>query len=198
MPDTSPKIITSGLDEIYDILENESGIKYEGEINVPTSGKAILGFIHFTGPIGMKNKIKIDASRIEKMVDSPTSQTVTTSYEDLSNFPINGYTLNEVIAEKIRSLMQRNKVRDYYDVWKMFNQNNDFDTLLIGNMVQKKCTINNIEYNPSKIFDFNRVDKLKEHWKKELERLTVEKLPDPDIVFRNMKKLLSFLPTNLD
>jgi len=194
LPDTPPEIITSGLDAIYDILENESGIKYEGEINVPHSGRAILGFIHFTGPIGMKNKVKIDASRIEKMVDSPTSQTVTTSYGDLSNFQINGYTLNEVVAEKIRSLMQRSKVRDYYDIWKMFSQANDFDTSLIGSMVQKKCTINNIEYSPSKIFDSSRMDGLREHWKKELERLVVEELPDPDVVFGNMKKLLAFLP----
>lgn len=194
LPDTPPEIITAGLDAVYDILENESGIKYEGEINVPESGRAILGFIHFTGPLGMKNKIKIDASRIEKMIDSPTSQTVTTTYEDLTNFTINGYTRNEVISEKIRSLMQRSKVRDYYDIWKMFSQDNDFDTSLIGSMVQQKCTINDIEYNPSKIFDSSRVDGLREHWKKELERLVVEELPDPDLVFGDMKKLLTFLP----
>ena len=51
-------------------MEDEVGIKYEGEINVPASGRTILGFVHFIGPIGMKNKIKIDASRIEKMADS--------------------------------------------------------------------------------------------------------------------------------
>lgn len=194
LPDTDPEVITSGFDEVYEILENESGIKYEEDINVPPSGKAILGFIHFTGPIGMKNKIKIDASRIEKMIDPSTTQNVTTSYRDLSNFPIKGYTLNEVVSEKIRSLMQRSKVRDYYDIWKMFSQDNDFDTSLIGNMVQQKCTINDIEYNPAKIFDSSRLSGLKEHWEKELERLVAEKLPEPDVVFGDMKKLLAFLP----
>lgn len=197
LPDTDPEIITSGFEQVYDILENESGIKYKGEINVPDSGRAILGSIHFIGPIGMKNKIKIDASRIEKMADSVVTQTVTTSYADLDDFPVNGYTLNEIIAEKIRSTMQRSKARDYYDIWKMFGKDrnlHDFDTALLGDMVRQKCTINYIEYNPSKIFDSGRLDGLKEHWKKELERLVVEDLPEPNKVFGDMKNLLEFLP----
>ena len=48
LPDTNPETITSGFEQIYDLLEDESGIKYEGEINVPAGGKAILGFVHFT------------------------------------------------------------------------------------------------------------------------------------------------------
>ena len=103
----------------------------------------------------MKNKIKINASRIEKMADSVATQTVIASYADLEDFTVSGYTLNEVVAEKIRSTMQRSKVRDYYDIWKMFGRDNphDFDTALIGDMVKQKCAINDIEYNPSKIFD---------------------------------------------
>ncbi|MCE2506680.1 MAG: nucleotidyl transferase AbiEii/AbiGii toxin family protein, partial [Nitrosopumilaceae archaeon] len=128
--------------------------------------------------------------------DSVATQTVATSYADLEDFPINGYTLNEVVAEKIRSTMQRSKVRDYYDIWKMFGKDNihNFDTALIGNMVKQKCTINNIEYNTSKIFDSSRLDGLKEHWKKELERLVVEELPEPDKVFSDVKDILEFLP----
>lgn len=196
LPDTDPKTITSGFEEVYDILETESGMKYEGEINVPASRRAIMGFVHFTGPLGMKNKIKIDASRMEKMADSVATQTVTTSYADLEDFLINGYTLNEVVSEKIRSTMQRSKARDYYDIWKMFGKDNphDFDTALIGDMVKQKCTINDIEYNPSKIFDAGCLDGLEEHWRKELERLVVEELPEPDQVFGDVKNLLRFLP----
>ena len=51
--------------------------------------------------------------------------------------------------------MQGSEVRDYYDIWKMFGRDNphDFDTALIGDTVMQKCAINDIEYNPSKIFD---------------------------------------------
>lgn len=194
LPDTDPEFIKSGLEEIYGILDSECGIKYEGDINALRSNNAILGSVHFIGPLGMKNKIKIDISRIEKMVDLPVIQTVTVSYDDLSNFPINGYTLNEVISEKIRSLMQRTKVRDYYDVWKIFNQDNSFDTSLIGNMVQRKCIINEIEYDPAKIFDSIHLNGLQENWEINLNRLVVEKLPNPEDVFNELKDILSFLP----
>ncbi len=174
LPGTDPKTITSGFEEVYDILENEGGIKYEGELNVPGSGRAVLGFVHFTGPIGMKNRIKIDASRIEKMADSVSMQTVTASYADLEDFPVSSYTLNETASEKIRSTMQRSKARDYYDIWKMFGKDSprDIDVELVGDMVRRKCAINDIEYNPSKIFDAGRLDGLKEHWEKELGRRT--------------------------
>lgn len=194
LPDTDPMLVTSGLKQVCDILENECGIEYEENINVPNSNNAILGFVQFTGPIGMKNKIKIDISRIEKMVNPPVTQTVTVSYNDLSNFSVTGYTLNEVISEKIRSLMQRTKVRDYYDVWKMLGQDNDFDTLLIGNMVQQKCALNTIDYDPAKIFDSSRLAGLREHWASNLDRLVVDELPNPDDVFNEMKTILSFLP----
>lgn len=194
MPDIEPETIVSGFDNVYKILENESGIKYEREINVPESGLAIFGNVHFTGPIGMKNKIKIDASRVEKMADAITPQTVTVSYQDLANFTINGYSLDEVIAEKIRSMMQRSKVRDYYDVWKMFGNDNDLDQSRIGTMVLEKCKINNIDYVPAKIFDSERLNGLKQHWGKELGRLIVEDLPDPKTVFEGMANLLTFLP----
>ena len=38
------------------------------------------------------------------------------------------------------------------------------------------------------------LDGLKEHWKKELERLVVEDLPEPDKVFGDVKNILEFLP----
>lgn len=194
LPDSDPEIIKLGFEEVFGIIEDENGMKYEGDINIPSSGKAILGHIHFTGPIGMKNKIKIDASRIEKMVNDVTPQTVSTSYNDLSSFSVNGYTLNEVIAEKIRSLMQRSKVRDYYDIWKMFSEDNNLSKSEIGEMVFQKCIKNDIEYDPTKIFDVDRLDGLKEHWINELERLVVEQLPNADSVFESMKSLLTFLP----
>ena len=194
MPGTKPEKIVSGFESVYDIIENECGIKYEGKINVPESDFAIFGDIHFTGPIGMKNKIKIDASRIEKMIDSVVQQTITVSYDDLSNFTINGYSLDEVIAEKIRSLMQRSKVRDYYDIWRMFSEENNFDKSKIGKMVVGKCEINKIEYAPQKIFDSQRIDGLREHWEHELGRLIVDDLPDPNTVFSEMTSLLTFLP----
>ncbi len=92
--------------------------------------------------------------------------------------------------------MQRIKVRDYYDIWKMLGKDGprDFDATLIGDMVRQKCAINDIEYDPSKIFDAGRLDGLREHWGKELGRLVAGELPEPDKVFSYIRNLLRFLP----
>jgi hypothetical protein len=195
LSNTDPDIIRPGLQEIYGILESECGIIYEeDEINIPSSGNAVFGHIQFTGPLGMKNRIKIDASRIEKMIDTPTTQIINATYDDLSDFPVTGYTFNEVISEKIRSMMQRSKVRDYYDVWKLFQPEHNIDTKIIGHMVKKKCQINGIEYLPNKIFASERLEEMKKYWKRDLERLVVEDLPEPDSVFNEMKNILRCLP----
>ena len=193
-PNVNPYDIISGFEKVCDILDLEVGMKYEGNLNVLNSSQAILGDVRFTGPIGMKNRINIDISRVEKMIDSATTHNISSSYVDLKNFSVKAYTFNEILVEKIRSLMQRTNVRDYYDVWKILESNiRQIDTVLIAYMVKQKCIINNIEYDPSKIFDVSRLIGLKMHWKRNLERLVVEDLPEPDKVFEDMKSLLKFL-----
>jgi len=57
------------------------------------------------------------------MAEAAAMQTVTASYADLEDFVIRGYSLNEVISEKIRSMMQRSKIRDYYGGCRVIHQN---------------------------------------------------------------------------
>lgn len=165
---------------------------YEGTFTPTESGKAVFGEVHFTGPLGQKNKIKIDISLIEKMVKQPISKNVTTSYQDLSPFAVTVYSLDEILAEKIRSMIQRSKVRDYYDVWRMLTEDG-FNRKHIGQLVLEKCNINKIEYDPAKISDQERLDGLTSHWYSELGRL-VEELPEPNQVFSEISKLINFLP----
>ena len=41
------------------------------------------------------------------------------SYSDYPDFTVRVESLEEIFAQKLRALVQRKKVRDYYDVWKM-------------------------------------------------------------------------------
>ena len=193
LPDTDVKAIMSGFNKVCEMLEKKSGIRYEANMNASSSQRAIFGSIHFTGPLNMKNKIEVDISLIEKMADPASAQTVTASYEDLENFTVNSYTINEILSEKIRSTMQRIKARDYYDVWRMLEKGHGFDTAMIGRMVRQKCVINEIEYDPAKILDPVNVHELKKYWQRGLGRL-VEKIPDPDTVFGDLQRMLAFLP----
>lgn len=66
-----------------------------------------------------QTKIKLDISFSEKVLLNPVSKSISHPYADLkkikSAVPV--YPLNEIVAEKLRSLMQRNRPRDIYDLY---------------------------------------------------------------------------------
>lgn len=192
-PDTDPKIIMDGFDDIFEILHDANEIEWNGKLAIPESGRAAFGDVQFTGPLGTKNRIKIDISRVEKIIDAPIHNSVTVSYEDLTNFPITNYTFNEALSEKIRSITQRVKARDYYDVWSLFTQTDySINKMLIADMVKQKCA--NVPYDPSPIQDSTRLVGLKKYWNRELTRLLRDKIPNPDLVFLQVSEFLKFLP----
>jgi uncharacterized protein len=82
--------------------------------------------LQYTGPLGGKgaNKsIKIDIATDEILCTAPVELPVNNKYTDLENkFCIFSYTLEEIIAEKMRSLMQRTTPRDIYDLWYLFEE----------------------------------------------------------------------------
>ncbi len=66
-----------------------------------------------------QTKIKLDISYSEKVILRPLEKTIYHSYSDSDkiNSIVPVYPLVEVIAEKLRSLMQRNRPRDIYDLY---------------------------------------------------------------------------------
>ncbi len=65
-----------------------------------------------------QTKIKLDISFSEKVIMKPEQKQIFHPYSDLeiikNKVPV--YPLNEIVAEKLRSLLQRNRPRDIYDL----------------------------------------------------------------------------------
>ena len=57
----------------------------------------------------------------EKMIEKPMRIKVKPEYEDIPEFEVPVYSPNETLVEKLRSILQRGKARDYYDVWRLMN-----------------------------------------------------------------------------
>jgi predicted nucleotidyltransferase component of viral defense system len=77
-------------------------------------------YISYVGPLGgqrSNKKIKIDISRNEKLVFETVYQNVIISYSDQEPHHMLCYSLEEVLVEKLRSVMQRMQPRDFYDIW---------------------------------------------------------------------------------
>ena len=65
-------------------------------------------------------------------------------YSDKVNEQINVYTLEEMFAEKVRSLFERTRPRDLYDVWHL-NKKMTFDKPLFQRKCKYKKVVPNIE-----------------------------------------------------
>ena len=76
-------------------------------------------FIHFVGPLGRnmdRSSVKVDIARDEIIIDNPIRNSINSDYSDLNdNFEIQSYSIDEILSEKLRSLIQRTIPRDLYD-----------------------------------------------------------------------------------
>lgn len=77
----------------------------------------------FSGPLQLpraeRQRIRFDLTRDELVVDPPEKRDVFHGYSDAPNPPaqVRCYSLNEVLAEKLRALVERSgRARDVYDV----------------------------------------------------------------------------------
>ncbi|MEA3286891.1 MAG: nucleotidyl transferase AbiEii/AbiGii toxin family protein, partial [Candidatus Marinimicrobia bacterium] len=77
-------------------------------------------YIGYTGPqggTGANKKVKVDISRSEKLVSNPELKDAILGYSDQKSHELLCYTLEEILVEKLRSVMQRVQARDFYDIW---------------------------------------------------------------------------------
>ncbi len=84
----------------------------------PTDG--INFYISYVGPLGGQGnnkKVKVDISRSEKLEFKPVTKNILINYSDLEKHKLLCYTLEEVLVEKMRTVMQRMQARDFYDIW---------------------------------------------------------------------------------
>ena len=81
-------------------------------------------YLAYTGPLGgagANKDIKVDISQNELIYNVPEEKQIINTYSDLEEeYSILCYSLGEVIAEKMRSIMQRTAPRDIYDLWYLF------------------------------------------------------------------------------
>jgi predicted nucleotidyltransferase component of viral defense system len=186
----APAKVRGSFDEAFRLLKEKSSIEYS--FDAYTSGTyTILADVQFLGPLGFRNRIAHDISLKEKLVEDPVWKKVKPEYDDVPPFRIQVYSLNEILLEKIRSIMQRGKARDYYDVWR-FMKEHSFNQSKIKKLLIEKCKISNVEYRPDLLFDEGRLSEAGKFWDIALSRLTKD-LPDFQNVAAELRKLLAFV-----
>ena len=166
-------ISTNLLDELSSIVEGVSGGITLNFKNKPFINPSFLrARVQFTGPIS-KNTIKIEVTR-EDFIGEYDTIDVPQNY-DYPEFSVLSYTLNNILAEKLRSLIERTRIRDYYDTWRLLKISVVDDR--VKELFIKKCEGKDIIFQDVDLFFPDDLIETLEPSLDMLTRLTVEPLP---------------------
>ena len=179
--------IKNQLKGVFKDIERKSSLKLEFKSFHATIG-SIIANVQFSGPLNAKNRIRVDVSLDEKVITEPVFKTVASQYPDIAHCHVNAYSLNEIMAEKIRSILQRGKSRDYYEVW-MLLKVEKFDLNEIRELVIEKCKLKGIEFKLESIFDEDKLKDARRFWEIGLKDLVIE-LPDFEFVVSELENKL--------
>ncbi len=141
-----------------------------------------------------QTSIKLDISFSEKLLTPIAYKKIFHNFSDKNkiNQVVPVYSLNEIIGEKLRSLIQRNRPRDIYDIWTLSNyfseeQYPTIKTLLYEKSKDKGLIITGIE----DFVDPKKGRKNKRAWHSSLaDHLPENKLPDFDEVYELIKDFI--------
>ncbi|MEA3559908.1 MAG: nucleotidyl transferase AbiEii/AbiGii toxin family protein [Candidatus Thermoplasmatota archaeon] len=95
-------------------------------VNKDDRKNVFLARLRYQGPLYNGTSISEGSMELEfskyEVRHKPEWNTVMEKYPDTGTFMIRTMAKEEILAEKIRSLVQRKKVRDLYDVWFMLEK----------------------------------------------------------------------------
>lgn len=147
-------------------------------------------------PSRWTSSIKIEIILYEQMIFASENKNVVHQYSDsLTNSAesIPCYDLKEVLAEKLRALIQRSYTapRDYYDIWYLSQHNQDLDWDAIVTAFQQKMQFKGLSFNGIDQMLNEANDKiLKKAWKNSLEhQIASGELPAYETVKKDLQTL---------
>jgi len=180
--------IVRALPAIFERIEKLSGIKLA--LKTRHSNPEYLQLkIQYDAVLG-RNWIKVDVTR-EAPINRVSSRKVSRAYSDYPPFRVRVESVEEMFAEKIRSLVERKKCRDYYDVWQLMKLKPDRDKL--KKLVERKFQYKEMEIKgPAEIFPPDLPEILSGYWGRELGRL-IYPLPEMETVIHELESHLRSL-----
>lgn len=186
---TTNEIIFSLFRETFAYAKEEANIPLDIIDNNEHEDGGINFYISYVGPLGGQgnNKsVKVDISRSEQLVFAPVMKNAFIGYTDLEEHQLLCYPLEEVLVEKMRSVMQRMQARDYYDIWYLSEQHG-MDIDFYTTEFKTKCSSKNLN-----AVDFHkkiteRIPQYKARWKSSLQD-QIKNLPDFEQVEREVQR----------
>lgn len=148
--------------------------KYRNEINLR---------LRFKGPLydGSKESmcsITINISLRERIVREVKREMIVPAHKEMPSFEIFVMNESEILAEKVRAIMTRNKARDIYDLWFLLKRGVKPE----GSLIDKKLKIYGTKFSFNKFV--KSVEEKNAFWNTDLTGLIIGDLPH----FEGVKK----------
>jgi len=90
----------------------------------------------FGGNLNSTNTLKIDFNK--QKIRNKESKVINKIFSDVPSFVISILSEKEILAEKIRSLINRSEPRDLYDLWFLFSKKATIDKMLIKKKLKEE------------------------------------------------------------
>jgi len=131
--------ILQWFNDSFEYIREEANIPLEILDDEAREG-GLSFYISYVGPLGglgAQKKVKVDISQNEQLVFQPTLKNAILGYSDLEEHQLLCYTLEEVLVEKLRSVMQRMQARDFYDIWYLVEVRGLYVDFLVNEFMSK-------------------------------------------------------------
>jgi predicted nucleotidyltransferase component of viral defense system len=173
-------------------VQSESGIRLtvKEPLTIPGDFQIEIPLEYSRGGLRRQGlpQVKVHLTFDEPILEKPVICSINSTYSDLSPFKVHSYTKKEIVAEKLRTLLEQQKKwprpRDLYDLWYMLCRSGEqFTWTELFPMFQEKCRVRDVKPDFSGLTS----DKLRE-WNKNVwqDRLgpMLKELPDFNLVWK--------------
>ena len=177
----------SDVDEAFESaladIEAESGVSFEIS-NVHAAGDPIEYVqldVQYDAVLGQKNTTDLDITFNEPLVFPAVDHEH--AFEDIPVFNLAAYSIEEIFVEKLRSLFQRARARDYYDIYRLLEQESFDDAEIVAALREKACA-HDVEMTLAQGVPEGDVEAVRAYWEQALNRLVTEQISFDMVVER--------------
>jgi predicted nucleotidyltransferase component of viral defense system len=150
----------------------------------------------FVGPLRHPARLLLDVTLDEPVLLPPQRRVAVVPFFPNLRPVLLTYALEEILAEKMRSILQRGKARDYYDVWRLLKEKRaSVDPSLARSILESKCRHKGLEVPHAGAFlTPQHIGAAEAYWERDLARQVAPRsLPDWAAVTAELAVLLDRL-----
>ena len=156
----------------------------------------------------LQTRVMIEVTVDERIIWLPEKRRVNHQYGESIDVDVQVYSLEEIVAEKLRALLQqarlferrgwsRSRARDYYDLWRVLGTYGDWMNLAgFSSLLRKKCSVRGVSFvGPGDFFHEPMLANVEKTWAQWLGPLVPE-LPLFETVMNELRPKVEDLITN--